>query len=313
MKINDKVCAYIDLLGFKNHVYKNINGALSLLCEYQNSIVIKILDGNMNPLSSYPDTHQRELAERNLISTFEYFLPCSDSIFIQSSENELFLYQLCNFLCGSFLATANTYEQPDFKDDPSKVKQNIYSSTKANGVIKKTITAYWFPVLFQGGIDIGECFPIDINSIVNKKIQKSNILLGSALIKAVELTDNIEGPCLFCTEHFGNILLSNPEMKRYIVKVDNKFEIYWPSFNFNPYDECNLQLINTFERFFRPAVKLWEAYKKEKFAYHYFSFVNLVIQGTLHFYSIKEDDYNHTKNYIIRRLTQEGLDKMFTT
>ena len=78
----DKVVAYLDILGFGNHTYTNVEEALELLSNYQTIINQKIIDNDLHPPPSY-SIELQELSKQNIVDSFEYFLPFSDSVFIQ--------------------------------------------------------------------------------------------------------------------------------------------------------------------------------------------------------------------------------------
>lgn len=93
-----KVVAFLDILGFGNHTNANVEEALELLSNYETIVSQKINDKNINPPESYEDDGLKELAKQRMVDSFEYFLPFSDSLIIQSSVPNVFLPQVSRFL-----------------------------------------------------------------------------------------------------------------------------------------------------------------------------------------------------------------------
>ncbi|MBF0353606.1 MAG: hypothetical protein HQM11_21465, partial [SAR324 cluster bacterium] len=63
----NKVIAHLDILGFSNHTYTNVEEALELLSDYQTIINQKIIDNKLHPSSSYPSGLQ-DLAKHNSVA-----------------------------------------------------------------------------------------------------------------------------------------------------------------------------------------------------------------------------------------------------
>lgn len=107
-----KLLPILDILGFGNHTYTNVEEALELLSDYQTIINQKIIDNKLHPPSSYSNQLQ-DLAKQNIVDSFEYFLPFSDSLFIQSSTANDFVKQISSFLLDCFLLKSNNYSNPE--------------------------------------------------------------------------------------------------------------------------------------------------------------------------------------------------------
>lgn len=280
----NKIVAYLDILGFGNHIYTNVEEALELLSDYQTIINQKIIDNKLHPPSSYPSDLQK-LAKQNIVDSFEYFLPFSDSLFIQSSTPNDFLKQISSFLLDCFLLKSNNYSNPEDPSDPSKVTIKEIGIEEGK-VIKKEKLSHWHPLLFRGGISYGETYVFDINAIVDSNLTQINNIAGPALVKAVkELEPLGKGPRLFCDIDFYNKL--DMSTKTYCKKLsDEHFEILWPAFYFIKGNDVTSEIYKIYE-LIRPVVNLWKAYNHLSFGAHYFEFLRLVISASIMFFDMQ--------------------------
>lgn len=258
----EQAVAYMDLLAFSNHVRENTQDALMAFTTYRAILETKLMDGLVNPPSSYSNPILNALAKRQSVDSFNHFLPFSDSVFVSSEDPNLFLQQLGSFILHCFTFTSLHYQNPKDKSDPIKVSNsNLY------------------PTLFRGGIAWGEAIPIELMGIVKSKPQKIANLAGKAVVEAVGLESKIKGPRIV----FGKNLFDrlNPKTKVYVLETEVKglYELLWPAFNYIPTNGPTE--INRFYELFIPSVNLWKAYNHTPFSEHYIKFVELVVMGTI--------------------------------
>ncbi len=304
MSENSSVCAYLDLLGFKYFLDKDLEGALNMLYVSHTGIY--------NILREY-----RNIAERHSLTSFDYFLPFSDSIFIQSSKPALFVDQLSCFLLDTFLYHAFPYSHSESQNDPSKVTIDELSLDIGRNLTVNKKPAYWFPVIFKGGIDYGNCYCREIYSIKEGKLTLTPNLIGKSVVKAVSLEKEITGPRIICTQAFYEAARRDDnknKLDRYIVRMEvaeNKeilYEIYWTAFHFSETNDCEFELINSFEALFGPAVKYWKENNHLKCSLHYYNFLKLIVKSTLRFYSFEPAELGQARNHISCSLKREGLE-----
>lgn len=297
------VVAYLDILGFGNHTYINIEEALELLSDYQTIINQKIIDNKLHPPSSYSKDLQ-ELAKQNVVDSFEYFLPFSDSLFIQSSSPNDFVKQISSFLLDCFLLKSNSYSNPEDPSDPSKVTIKEIGIKKGK-IVKKDKPYHWHPLLFRGGISYGETYVFDINAIVDSNFTKIKNIAGHALVKAVkELEPLGKGPRLFCDIDFVNQL--NSETKEYCKKLSDKhYEILWPAFYYIKANNTESE-INKICELIKPAANLWKAYNHLSFGIHYWEFLRLVVGASIKCFEI-QGGRKIAENAISRCMESIGL------
>ncbi|MBU1207110.1 MAG: hypothetical protein KKH04_09320 [Proteobacteria bacterium] len=298
----NNVCAYLDVLGFKSYIFKDLRGALGLLNDCQSIIHSEFIERRIHPPESYTDATLRTLAERHALSSFDYLLPFSDSIFIRSSNPDLFVAQISTFLLRTFLVKSHAFDIPESSEEPSKVTMKYFDLEEGKISISES---YWFPGLFQGGISFGECVPVQINSLVNNEMQPITNLVGKAVVEAVQLQGSIEGPRLICSQSFYQALSDKHE--RYVIKVDKGYEILWPAFAFIEGNDVKLELINQFGSLFRPAVNLWKAFNHLDSGIHYYNFLKLIVRSTLHYFSFNREDLKLAQEHIITKLAQKDL------
>lgn len=282
----DKIVAYLDILGFGNHTYTNVEEALELLSDYQTIINQKIIDNKLHPPSSYSSQLQ-DLAKQNIIDSFEYFLPFSDSLFIQSSTANDFIKQISSFLLDCFLLKSNNYYTPEDPSDPSKV--TIKEIGIENGkVVKKDKPYHWHPLLFRGGISYGNTCVFDINAIVGSNLTKIKNIAGPALVKAVkELETSGKGPRLFCDIEFIGQL--DDEINKYCKELsDSHYEILWPAFHFIKGNDLKSESSKICE-LIRPVANLWKAYNHLSFGIHYWEFLRLVVGASIKYFETQGD------------------------
>ncbi len=292
------VVAYLDLLGFSSHLYSNIDEALRLLNDYNFILKQGIVDGK-----SYPNLV-------NAVNSFKYFLPFSDSIFILSSDPDVFVKQISSFLLGCFNLQSYYYANPENLCNPEDVSVHEYSSGENGRVVMEEKLQKWHPLLFRGGISYGESHIFDVNAIYNSELKSIKNITGRAIVKAVkELEPLGKGPRLFCDSNFYNKL--KHETKKYCESIGGcNFEILWPAYRFEEKNDLQIE-INNYEMFLiKPVENLWKAYKNQPIGAHYKEFLKLVFRSCIRFSEIR-DDKCIACNTIRKYIDPEEADMLF--
>lgn len=299
-KDTPKIVAFIDLLGTKNRIGKSSKGdsfdALRPIINYNHITFSKICEGIAHPSESY-DKELQELAKINLIDSFEYFLPFSDSVFIMSNDCCSFIKQLGNYIFGLYNFTIDFYKK-DFYIKPStnpidleKVKMPTLSLGKDGELEITNNVCNYYPALFRGGISFGEACSIKLYSIANKVPSKIVTITGEAVSNAVELEKKIKGPRLvFEKTVYDQLDEDTCDYCRITPESHDLYEILWPAFNYfkhsNPSN--NEQEIDELRRLLDPTYNLWEKYKNEEsLSIHYFNLIELIIASTIQFFDNK--------------------------
>ncbi|MFN8358660.1 MAG: hypothetical protein U0264_01980 [Candidatus Kapaibacterium sp.] len=270
-----KTVAFLDLLGFKNYVKKDISGASELLSDYNEIIKNKIHDQTYHP----------QLLDKNIklcIDSFETFLPCSDSIFITSKDPNRFVEQVSHLLSDSFLINSEQYRNP-----VSHLNLLEVSIPNLGGAPNERKTVEHYPVLFRGGVSFGEAYVTENSSIVNGELIQSANLIGKAVIEAIGLEKPYKGPRLICNSKFVD-QLSVKIKDKYIgtIKLGELYEIYWTSSIYHDQNDPKLE-IGDFSKLFVPAVNLWKALNHYDYGIHYFEYMKLIIKGTIQYFSTR--------------------------
>jgi hypothetical protein len=307
------VCAFLDILGFRNYITKDLLGASNLIMEYHNVLELTIMAQKLSDANKQHVSQNPELDEANLQSkftSFDYFLPFSDSIFIISSNPDLFVAQVSSFLSKCLTLIEPGLESDETSEDPfQKGMRKVTTQKKGQPVINQ-IPVFKWPLLFRGGISYGECHPMKVASILNGQKEDATILLGESVVEAVQFEGKVKGngPALMCSKSFFNSL--SKSSRKYLVKVQDHFEVLWPAFRY--YDltssrDGGFQHRKEFDELFEPAVRWWKACNHLEHASHYYNFIKLIIESTLHYYSLEERSTKDAKRYINNSLEKHGL------
>lgn len=305
----DRVVAFLDLLGFKNHVGENTDDALNLLRNYQAMVDDKLMDQiNHRNEEPYETQGQRELATSRLIDSFIYFIPSSDSVFIIADDPNLFLRQISNFILSCFIVTYNEYRNPIDPTNPTKVEISHIKRNERGEIVLNRETSKWYPALFRGGISFGEVEVILLPSVLNKTRSLSPALAGKALVDAVMLEKRIKGPRLIFKKDFYDEL--EPEIQKgYVKKTELEeegiYEILWPSFHYIKSNVFNAE-IRKFQDLFIPVYNLWKAYKDEQYSMQYLNFLRLIIVSTLRHFDCK-NEFKKAKDFITKELNKKDI------
>lgn len=276
--MNKSVLAYLDILGFSNHVREYPDLASNLLKDYSSVIGNNGFGGRYN--------------------SFNDFLPFSDSIFIKSDNPSEFVIHLSEFLIKSFLRNGfgNMVVKRGTSDSPPVISPSDFVAKP--------------PLLFRGGVAYGDSDDLkltDVAYIRNSKLGYSNILIGKLVIEAVVLEKIGKGPRIFCSREFYESL--NDDCKKMVVKQfddeDGKsYEILWPAGCFKK--DVNFDHLNyEFDRLLISAAISWKYFNHKQIGIHYYNFLKLVVISVLHYW--KESHYKEASEFVKGYLTRRGL------
>ena len=79
-----RALVYLDLLGFGSAIKADTEAAADTLEDYYVALMTAVEDSKLHPPASYSTKEMRNIAERSSITSFQYFMPGSDSVFIIS-------------------------------------------------------------------------------------------------------------------------------------------------------------------------------------------------------------------------------------
>lgn len=265
-----KAVAFLDVLGFSNHVYEDLGKAEKIVKDINELIAVKV----SGDIDEHKIIHKNSDDEKNLYKelkdkyTFEavdFILPVSDSIFLVGNDLQGMVLQISNFLCRILESTLS----------------NFFSASGR------------FPIIMRGGMSYGE---IDIiNSFIYHKNCKqyelgdSFNMIGKPVVEAVKLGDlHDNGPKLFLTNDAVKKL--DEDEKKFVSNEDDKKYFLWPKLFFM---EKNLHRDFTSEFKLRcnydlkPIIELYCEYKNEKKLVSYYeSLVCMTIEAFSKIYLI---------------------------
>lgn len=312
-----KIVAYLDLLGFSNHVKKDSEAAARQLEDIHTVLGMELKLGMMHPVSSYLPELQESAKINASVTSIDYFLPFSDSVFLMSSDCNSFVLQLCNLIYEHFMFKADFYINPANISEPEKISYpNI--EVKNGELVISTKTRKEYPILFRGGLAYGEAFPKQLNRIVNNEASETTILVGKAVVDAVRREkpevegENLKGPRLFLGEDVFKQL--NEETRLYCRKTPECPELYellWPAIGYLTSNDLN-DLIFKFDQLILPVYNLWKAYQNDEndkpVAKQYDKFIDLIISSTIQFFdkkfNKKQEVRDRIKDHILSNMPE---------
>ena len=291
------VVAYIDLLGMSNFTRKSTEDAIEVFDGYNTILRDKIVNGMY---SSNDDTIQR-LLNRASATSFDYFLPFSDSIFLASANPDGFVEQLGSFVLDCYVFNANAYRKKLNAKDP------FASKMLCLGGGKKDCKRY--PILFRGAVSCGSVHEGTLLGIAKGKSISAPVLLGEPVVAAVKMEGKAKGPRLIIDERSYRQL--SHFTKRFIREVDLKeqqtgryYEVLWPAYHF--IEQNGESELGKVEELLTPAANLWKAFNHTEYGPHYFALIDLIVAGALAFANVI-GLRNDAKAWIERILDENGL------
>lgn len=308
-------CAYIDILGFKNFVQENSEGALKLLQNYQMQLNFFIEESKGGEyLTPYKG------------DSFKYLIliPFSDCIFFYSDNPSAFALQLANFINGSFSFTSNTFVSPEDESYPENVTERGVEIVDGKPVIR-SYPSKWYPLLFRGGIGHGDAKVFELYGIQNGAMTKTPFVFGNSVIEAVQMETieqkngiKVKGPRILCTKEYYNKL--DTRAKKIVhpaFDFQGYYELNWTAIHYVMTDNLNYwfveQLLNNdFNNIFCPAASLYRAYRNNSISEpHYRNFLKLIVRGLYHY--LEETEYwQIAEKHIITKINEEELSNIQT-
>jgi len=301
--MNKKTVAFLDLLGFSNYVKNNLHGANLLLINYH-AVIDNMEINTRNKVNPDNSAVLLELESRLRTTSFDQFLPFSDSIVISANNPDLFIKQLSSFLLHCFKTNSNQFLNPEVPHNPTIVtSKNLDIRDQRLEMIDEKEN--WYPVLFRGGVSYNEYSEI-ISPAINdgEKVNFKNIT-GLSIVEAVKLEKKGKGPNIYLNKSFVDRLAQSSQ--KYILEIEEGFKLLWPSFIFMDQNDLKRE-INKFDELFISATNLWKAFNHESFGIHYFEFIKLIIESTFRIYREKGLE-NFAKKYISKKIEEENIPK----
>lgn len=292
------VISFLDLLGFSWLMEYDLKTAYYNLDFFNRIINTKISDEKCHPKESY-ELNMQEFVENTSITSFNNMISISDSLIISSDNPNIFVKQLSNFVACSFIESNEPFR--DVFDDIKKVKYEYEYSHESKSVERKKVCA--FPLLFRGGISIGEVIFSSEIQIINNEAKRNGLnVCGIPYLEAVKLENSGKGPRLFCNNSFVNSLNSDSKKAiRLVGKIKNEeiYEIVWTYYAFEAMENCSNKIENIQRCLNRtvlpPAINLYNYFKDdENNRLHYFELVKLIFRGAIKYANDNIENDIHT-------------------
>lgn len=259
-----KAIAYLDLMGFRAACDSALDDSLpiEMLDDENHAIEIAKADEKVK----INDPKLKEIHEKGTLTSFEHYLPFSDSIFVVSNCPCKFVYQLSNFIINCICLS--------------------------DGVDELN------PVIFRGGLFYGDARLVSPKALINRELKDTYNLVGEGVVGAVHLEemqkdlDNIYGPRILCDCEFVNRLCG--KAKSYVGRCAtdiSRNELFWPMVHFVEDDSldddgCGRnvitrekdQVVGRLCELLSSAYELYNKHKsQERVAKHYEGFMHLLI------------------------------------
>lgn len=280
-KPNPRGVAYLDLLGFSDAVTTDPAAAIGLLQDYSDALNIKRMDSRCECEQGEQHPKVARLGHLLSASSFETFLPMSDSLFIASSSPSDLVLQLSNFLWDCLLFRWDAFAYP------------------ANAPADET----WLPVLFRGGIAWGDVFDLKMPGIVKGDDIMASNLCGKAVVTAVGLeARKLKGPRILLAQEF--VAKVQGDAKAYIVEAPDVLhasELLWPMTVLETATSIQDALSNQLrEMIWGIAGLLFSHIADHDLGAHYSAFLKLAVRSAANKYP---DDHGYLRKEVANLLS----------
>lgn len=313
------VVAFLDLLGFSNHLEIDEEVAFDNLNLFNDLIRTRVLDDKTYPLSYYKDSYPgntsfHRFVEKSSVSSFEYLISVSDSLVIGSRNVDLFIEQLMNFVAAVYINYSESFKKPfvDIRD--------VESSKVASGLIDGKLRYHKaLPLLFRGGVSLGDQvnFFQEFHIYDSKLAQTSLNVSGLTYLKSVKLERAGSGPRLFCDSTIVNAISNKKIIKKVDIDLDI-YEIVWTiegcETGDNSIEKWHNVTNSIYDKMLPAAVNLYKYYRlEEKLEPQYRELVNLICYGIIKYANDEcnraEDAINNINKYITRNGCEIKIEK----
>jgi hypothetical protein len=146
----------------------------------------------------------------------------------------------------------------------------------------------WWPVLFRGGVAVGECVPVCLPTIVDCRLQPTRCFIGEAVVDAVALEKRTKGPRILCSDKLQGAL--NAHAAEYVGTPINReresCELYWPMSLFEDKADIETAINSGLREWFQGVSNLYAHFRSnEKVRSHYESYLRLLVRSAMQKYS----------------------------
>lgn len=297
------IVGFLDLLGFSALLQTDMETALDNMNSFNNLIKTRFNDNEIHPLSKYKKLYPKknffhDYTEKSSVTAFEQMICFSDSLVLGGTDCDLFIMQLANFVATVYIRYSEPFRNPF--NDINTVLSNKFASAHADGSIQYHKA---FPVLFRGGISVGENISFfNEYHIKDSELQCTSLnVVGLPYLNAVKLESSGKGPCLFCDKSVVDAV--NEKTRRIMKEVDKEkgiYEIVWTIEGCGP-TGCNYNKWGNVEdsindKMLPSAINLYQHYGKNEYLEdQYKKLIKLVCEGIVKY---ADDECNRAEDAI---------------
>ncbi|GIP18999.1 hypothetical protein J40TS1_46410 [Paenibacillus montaniterrae] len=291
------IVSFMDLLGFSRLLEKDVETAYEVLDQFNRIIKRKIIDQKNHPADSYDDKDLQEFVRMQEVNSFTNMISISDSLIIGADDPNIFLNQLCYFISSAFIESNEPFRKPITDINTSKKR---YYGNLETGIFTEKVGGA-FPILFRGGIAVGEAIFSPELQIYNGEAKQYGLnVTGQAYLQAVKLENlRIKGPRLLCKQEFYDLLSTENKTKLSIVSEEDKlYEVNWTVWAFEVLDRSSIKIMNINQglrqTLLQPAVNLYNYFNDNEegvsIHLHYLELIRLIYRGAVTYSQIHDLD-----------------------
>ena len=312
---NVMIVAFLDLLGFSALLRMDTEVALDNMNAFNNVIKTRFIDNKCHPIAEYKkqypnDAELHNSVEKSSVTAFSHMISYSDSLILGGTDYDLFIMQLANFVATTYI----NYSEP-FRDSFSDINTVLNYKTAERGIDGNLLHHKASPVLFRGGISVGESVGFfEEYHIKDNELKRSSLnVTGVTYLNAVKLESFGRGPRLFCDKSVVDVV--NEKTKKLIKVVDKEkgiYEIVWTiegceaTGNSSNKWENVVNRIN--DKMLPAAVNLYKYYRDDHhLELQYKELLKLVCEGIVKYATDECDRAEEAINLINKKLKDELL------
>lgn len=205
----EKAIAFLDVLGFSNHVYEDLEETEKILHD-----INELIDVNATSkfnVSKISDKNLYKELKNYTFDAVDFILPVSDCIFLGSDELNQMIEQISVFLCRILEKTLHDFNINNYQNS--------------------------FPVIMRGGVSYGKVKKVKSSFHANKKKGDFFNIIGRPVVEAVRLEEvHGSGPNLFLAHDV--MLRLSEDLKNFVSEkyiddnIDNINYFLWPRYFF---------------------------------------------------------------------------------
>lgn len=286
--------AFLDILGFSNHVYSDLIGTKRILQDINELIAVNVLDGIDKGKISDENLY-RDL-ENYTFDAIDFILPVSDCIFLGSKKLNSMIEQISTFLCRILEKTLHDFEI------------NQYEGT--------------FPIIMRGGISCGEIEKVNSSFYIDKEPRNFFNIIGKPVVEAVRLEEEIHGggPNLFLTA--DTVTKLSKDLQKFVStkhytrnNIDTVNCFLWPRYFFikeNLENNFSSGFSSTCKKNLKPIIKLYFKYKNEKYAEYYKNLACITIEAFSKIYLLTSEERQQKNKKQSQEILKEIINEVIS-